>query len=222
LADLSFTSTDAALNFKKRGHTIVSVRLPGSRLEALGRKMESLLVQCCGETNSSPGDTPVNWPALSPSIGLMVVHAHHKDDLPLVALTKSTSKRPFQLVFTRQMPLTHKKKDPYHRWLYTKIDLFITITELLKRDHLEKLPLPFRSCSAALLRRPVSSAERRSFPKTVPDYFPTRRLYYPASLAGWNIKKGQHLVIDALKKNSLVRRFRQGSTSSGMCCGRNP
>jgi glycosyltransferase involved in cell wall biosynthesis len=65
---------------------------------------------------------------------------HHKQDLPLVALAKQWAT--FTFVHTRQMHLPHPKKDPYHRFLYSAIDLFIAITDQLREKALKHLPLP--------------------------------------------------------------------------------
>src|SRR5258706_2304497 len=187
------------VELQKKGHTIVSVRLPGSRLEALG-KNDGIPTRSMMRGNKFfPWRRARQLALIIAEHRVEVVHAHHKDDLPLVALTKSISKRPFQLVFTRQMPLKHKKKDPYHRWLYTRIDLFITITELLKRDALEKLPL-----SADRIRRlyygvPSPPPKSEAFLKE----FLT--LSQPGSFnigvfSRLEFQKGQHQVIEALKK----------------------
>ena len=129
------------VELKQRGHFVLSVRLTGSRLEELGKK-DGILTQCMTRGNKIfPLGNAKNLARLIETHQIDILHAHHSDDLPLVALTKRISKRPFKFVFTRQMPLKHQKKDPYHRWLYTKIDLMITITDLLKRDALEKLPI---------------------------------------------------------------------------------
>ena len=126
------------IELKQKGHTVLSVRLTGSRLEALGEK-DGIPTQSLTRGNKLfPLGNARHLVDLIAEYQIDIVHAHHKDDLPLAALTKSISKRSFKLVFTRQMPLKHKKKDPYHRWLYTKIDLMITITDQLKRDALEK------------------------------------------------------------------------------------
>jgi glycosyltransferase involved in cell wall biosynthesis len=187
------------VELQKKGHTIVSVRLPGSRLEALGKKDGIPTRSMMRGNKFFPWRHSRQLARIIAEHRIDVVHAHHKDDLPLVALTKSTSKRPFQLAFTRQMPLTHRKKDPYHRWLYTKIDLFITITELLKRDALEKLPLPADRVQRLYYGVPSPPSKSEAFLKQ----FLT--LSQPGDFnigvfSRLEFQKGQHLVIEALKK----------------------
>lgn len=176
----------------------MSVRLPGSRLEALG-KQDGIPTRSMMRGNKFfPWRHARQLARLIAEHRIDVVHAHHKDDLPLVALTKSTSNRPFRLVFTRQMPLSHKKKDPYHRWLYTKIDLFITITELLKRDALEKLPIAKDRIQRLYYGVPSPPPKSEVFLKQ----FLT--LSQPGDFnigvfSRLEFQKGQHLVIEALK-----------------------
>ncbi len=71
-----------------------------------------------------------------------IVHVHWKYDLPLTALAKRFSKRPFRLLHTRQMSLPGKKFDPYHRFVYGAMDGFIAITQYIARQARENLPLP--------------------------------------------------------------------------------
>ena len=183
----------------KKGHTILSVRLPGSRLEALGKK-DGIPTRSMTRGNKFfPWRHARQLARLIAEHRIDIVHAHHKDDLPLVALTKSTGNRPFQLVFTRQMPLEHKKKDPYHRWLYTKINLFITITELLKRDALERLPLPADRIQRLYYGVPSPPPKNEAFLK---DFL---TLSQPGDFnigvfSRLEFQKGQHQVIEALTK----------------------
>jgi glycosyltransferase involved in cell wall biosynthesis len=187
------------VEFQKRGHTVVSVRLPGSRLEALGKAAGIPTRSMMRGNKFFPWRHARQLARIISEYRIDVVHAHHKDDLPLAVLTKSMSKRPFQLVFTRQMPLKHKKIDPYHRWLYTRIDLFITITELLKRDALEKLPLATDRVQRLYYGVPSPPPKDEAFLKqfltiSQPGDFNI------GVFSRLEFQKGQHLVIDALKK----------------------
>jgi len=60
-----------------------------------------------------------------------IVHAHWTKDLPLVALAKILSQRKPKLIFTRQMDITRRKNDFYHKMQYSQVNLFLTITEQL-------------------------------------------------------------------------------------------
>ncbi len=71
-----------------------------------------------------------------------VLHMHWGKDLNLAALAKRLCRRPVRLVYTRQMALTRSKRDPYHRWLYQKVDQFVVITDTLRKEANQYLPLP--------------------------------------------------------------------------------
>ena len=187
------------VELQRKGHTVISVRLTGSRLEALGKK-DGIPTRSMSRGNKFfPWRHARQLGRIIAEHRIDIVHAHHKDDLPLAALTKSTSQRPFKLVFTRQMPMKHKKKDPYHRWLYTKIDLFLTITELLKRDALEKLPMPADRVQRLYYGVSAPPPKDEEFLKqfltiSQPGDFTI------GVFSRLEFQKGQHLVIKALKK----------------------
>ena len=78
-----------------------------------------------------------------------VVHMHWGNDLALAALAKALSSRKPALVYTRQMKITRYKTDWYHRFMYSQMDLMLTITRQLedearmfipsRRDHITTL-----------------------------------------------------------------------------------
>ncbi len=61
-----------------------------------------------------------------------IMHMHWGKDLALASLAKRISQRKPKLVYTRQMMITREKKDFYHRFLYSQLDLMLTITRQLE------------------------------------------------------------------------------------------
>jgi len=61
-----------------------------------------------------------------------VVHMHWGKDLALATLAKKLSKTKPKLVYTRQMMITRYKNDFYHRFLYSQLDMMLTITQQLE------------------------------------------------------------------------------------------
>ncbi len=187
------------LELQRKGHQVRSVRLKGSRLEELGNKGGIPTNVLKRRSKFFPWQSARKLAALISEHQIDILHAHHKDDLPLAALTRRISKRPFKLVFTRQMPLAHRKKDPYHRWIYSAIDLLITITDELKKDALEKLPVP----PERILRLYYGVAA----PPPKNEEFITAFLtishqgdFNIGVFSRLEFQKGQHLVIEAVKK----------------------
>jgi L-malate glycosyltransferase len=62
-----------------------------------------------------------------------LVHMHWGKDFALAAFAKVFSSRKPKLVYTRQMMVTRYKNDFYHRFLYSQLDLLLTITRQLEQ-----------------------------------------------------------------------------------------
>ena len=69
-----------------------------------------------------------------------LVHMHWGKDFALAALGKALSKRKPKLVYTRQMMVTRYKNDFYHRFLYSQLDLLLTITRQLEQLYKKFVP----------------------------------------------------------------------------------
>lgn len=135
--------------------------------------------------------------------GIDAIHIHWGRDLSLASLAKWFSKKKPRLVYTRQMQITRNKNDFYHRFIYSQIDVFITITKVL----------------AKLARSFLSEVDKH---KVVPLYYgvqePTKILsikekkqyrekigfsesdFIVALFGRIEEYKGQHVLIDAIAK----------------------
>jgi len=82
-----------------------------------------------------------------------IIHMHWGKDLALAALAKFLSNRKPKLVYTRQMMITRYKNDFYHRFLYSQLDLMLTITQQLEDLCKKFIPGKKRSHPDTLLRR---------------------------------------------------------------------
>jgi glycosyltransferase involved in cell wall biosynthesis len=138
-----------------------------------------------------------------------LVHLHYKFDLPLLALTKILSKKKFALVYTRQMSLPFKKFDPYHKFIYSKVDKFIVITDKLKRQTVNNLPIDqskieriYHGCR----RPPPLTIEEK---KQIKEEFSAGDNFFVGNIARIEHQKGQHIFLQAIhllkKKEFTVR-----------------
>ena len=146
-----------------------------------------------------------------------IIHMHWGKDLPLAALSKSLSKRKPKLVYTRHMKMTRRKEDPYHRFLYRRMDLMLAVTDNLAREAAHFLGEEH----AGKIRRlycgvepptPLPEDRRtalRSLVGISPDEFLVG-LFGRISEA-----KGQHLLIDA-----VLRADRNQEKLSALIVGR--
>lgn len=57
-----------------------------------------------------------------------IVHLHWTKDIPVAVLAKKFAKRTPKLVQTRNMTMTLKKDDLYHRFLYRNLDMMLPVT----------------------------------------------------------------------------------------------
>ena len=69
-----------------------------------------------------------------------LVHMHWGKDFALAAFAKVFSRRKPKLVYTRQMMVTRYKNDFYHRFLYSQLDLLLTITRQLEQLYKKYIP----------------------------------------------------------------------------------
>jgi len=71
-----------------------------------------------------------------------VLHIHWARDLNLAVLAMRLTKRRIKLVYSRHMGITRSKRDLFHRWFYTSIDLFICNSRMVEGQAYRFLPLP--------------------------------------------------------------------------------
>jgi glycosyltransferase involved in cell wall biosynthesis len=138
-----------------------------------------------------------------------LVHLHYKFDLPLLALTKVLSKKKFALAFTRQMSLPGKKFDPYHKFIYSKVDKFIVITEKLKQQAVYNLPIDQSKIERIYYgsrRPPPITMEEK---KKIKEELSFGNNFVVGNIARIEHQKGQHIflhAIDLLQKEGFSVR----------------
>lgn len=131
------------------------------------------------------------------------VHVHWGKDLALAALAKRFSTRSPRLVYTRHMQITRSKKDLYHRWLYRRVDVVLTITEAMTAKVRQCLDEGMSGRVHTLYHgvpapaSPISARQRHDLRSAwgVPD---------DAVLVGLFSRleqpKGQHLLVEAVRR----------------------
>ncbi len=124
-----------------------------------------------------------------------IVHMHFAKDLALASLAKKHY--PCGLVYTRHMDISRSKKDKIHRFLYKEVDRFWTITESMRQQAIDFLPIEEDKIENFYLgvRAPLNSGEMESFFDQ--SEFPRRTLNL-ALYGRMEPKKGQHLFVEAV------------------------
>lgn len=197
LGGLELYFEKCCLWFHKSPHYALFLTLKGSRLE---NRFQIAGLPALNLTTSSKWMSLFNAYKLSNVIenhNIDIVHVHHKDDLLLTALTKLICKKKFLLVHTRQMQIPHSKKDVWHKFIYKKIDLFLTITDQLKEDAIRRIPLEAHKIKKIYYG--VKAPENFS-KKNCTAFFKDKELKENFKIALFSrieYLKGQHLVIEA-------------------------
>ena len=130
-----------------------------------------------------------------------VIHMHWARDLNLAVLAKHFAKRPVKLVYTRQMMITRPKKDLYHRFLYRRVDLFLTITEQLRQLAQQLLPMPnntIKTLYYGVEKPPVLTVNERS--KLRESMGIPQNSFTVGMVGRIEEGKGQHLLVQAVQK----------------------
>jgi len=129
-----------------------------------------------------------------------VLHIHWGKDLLFAVLGKLFSRRKVKLVYTRQMALTRKKNDIYHRFLYRNVDSYLVITRSLYDEALKYLPLEKKRIHILYYGVPKAS---NALVDTCESYITKTGLdtdAFKLAIFGRIEKgKGQHLVVEAVK-----------------------
>lgn len=160
--------------FKGTNHRLTAVTVPESRLNQLlvQSQIEPLLISKKGFLGSIRAAFRLAKHFDENRID--VVHAHYAKDLPIIALAKRLCRRKVLFVHTRQMEMPGSKKDLYHRWVYSQVDHMICVTDKLKRDVLERVPLSPEKISRLYygVPQPSPNSDRQ---KSFLNQFPSSR-----------------------------------------------
>lgn len=180
---------------RSRGHVVYSITRP-----------ETFLFEALNGEMNQPFERPKlrNLFSVASKIAryiearhIDIMHMHWGYDLPLVTVVKRLCRRPVKLIYSRQMQITKSKRDPYHRLLYSQLDLFTAITGKLLKEAQRYLPM--RPCNIDLLRygiTPVESdGDRESFLGDM-GLHPGR--FTIACFSRIEYAKGQHLLLEAV------------------------
>lgn len=125
-----------------------------------------------------------------------VLHMHWNKDLNLAVLAKLFARRNIKLVYSRHMDITRSKRDIFHRFFYSRVDLVLANSNLVTTDCRRFLPMPPENIQ--LLYLGVAAPE-----SATPDcqiFFNnsfTKRKLNIACFGRMEPYKGQHVLVGA-------------------------
>ena len=133
-----------------------------------------------------------------------VLHIHWGNDLLFAVLGKVFSRRKVKLIYTRQMSLTRKKDDIYHRFLYRNVDAYLVITKALYDDAIKYLSLKKEHIHVLYYGVPAASKDKEICKKYISESGMNTNIFRLAIFGRIEKGKGQHLVIEAV--NNLIKQ----------------
>ncbi len=185
----------------------------------LSKELADLKVPTLSFSNKAAKFAPMKAHKLSKFIqenNIDLVHVHWKYDLPLVALTKIFCKRSFKFVHTRQMNMPGKKFDPYHHFIYGKMDKFIAITKYIEKQAKENLPIAKEKIIQIYYGVKVPEYVSRQCTDKLKQELNIKGDFVVGLLGRISEYKGQHLLIEAIeilkKENVKIYAWIVGST----------
>ena len=122
-----------------RGVECVAVGSPGTLYSGRMREIGVKTVELVRRNEWFPWSAAKRLAQLIDAEDVDILHMHWGHDLNLAVFAKRAAERDVKLVYTRQMAITRKKHDVYHRFLYRHVDLYLTITDELAEA--AKLPI---------------------------------------------------------------------------------
>lgn len=130
-----------------------------------------------------------------------IIHIHWTSDLPTMVMAKMMSKKRPKLVQTRHMNMTRFKNDFYHRFLYKKMDMILTVTSQLADQIKKFIPESVRPEVEVLYigsdkAQPLNEEDIKAYRKEIG----VKDEFVIGMVGRIEEAKGQYLLIEAVEK----------------------
>lgn len=129
-----------------------------------------------------------------------VLHIHWGHDLFLAVLAKVLSGSKVKLVYTRQMSLTRKKHDLYHKFVYKKVDAYVVIAQALYNDAKRYLPLNTEHLHLLYYGVPSPAGKKNDCNNYISSSALKADAFKIAIFGRIEQGKGQYLVVEAVRR----------------------
>jgi len=182
-------------------HNVIAVLNTGGKLSAYFREHSVITAEYLEKPSKLlPLITARKLAAIIEREQIDAIHMHWGNDLALAALAKKLSRRKPALVYTRQMKITRYKTDFYHRFMYSQMDLMLTITKQLENEG--KTFIPSRREHINTLYYGVDTPRDLSSPEQIRQQRSELGFgeddFIIGLLGRLEHGKGQHLLIEAM------------------------
>ena len=134
---------------------------------------------------------------------LNILHVSWSKDILIAVMLKLLTPGNIKIIFYRQMKIPHSKKDFYHKFLYSNIDLFLVITDKLKEEAYRNLPIDKDKIKKLTygISKPKSNMKLNKS-----DFMKQNnidpKIFSIGIFSRVEEQKGQHLVLDAINMST--------------------
>lgn len=181
----------------EEGHNCHFALAEGQFLQSLGWRIPLIKLQPV--FRKFPIQTARQLASYIDAHAIDVIHMHWNKDLNLAALAKLLSHRKPKLVYSRHMEITRPKKDFYHRFLYKQVDMVLVISNFVRKQALQYLPLASEKIQLSYLGVPrTRQSTTESCREEYPELFGDEKEFVIGMIGRIEEYKGQHLLLEAV------------------------
>lgn len=199
---LELYAVRCADQLRTRGVDCIAVGSPGTMFSQRMQEQQTKTIPLVSRFDVLPWFAARKLAKIIDNEAVDIIHMHWGHDLNLAVLAKKAARRPVKLVYTRQMAITRNKHDWYHRFLYTHVDLYLTITDELAAAAKQFLPMPKSSIQRLYYGvdrpAPMDLDRREEVRKSLG--IKTNNDFAIGLVGRIEQGKGQHLLIDAVSR----------------------
>lgn len=199
---LELYAVRTAKQLQKRGEDCVAVGAPGTLYTRRMREQGVKTMELVRSVEWFPWVAAKKLAQIIDSEQVNIIHMHWGHDLNLAVFAKRAAQRHVKLVYTRQMAITRRKHDLYHRFLYSHVDLYLTITEELAEMARRCLTMPQNRIKRLYYGvddpTPMNDEQRAEIRKSLG--ISSNKEFAVGLVGRIEPGKGQHVLIDAMRQ----------------------
>jgi len=137
---LEIQALEVTAHLRERGHAVVLACSAGSRLASEARARSIPVIECGVPGIRLPGAV---WKISRylRSHRTQIVHCQHSGDLSAVVPAADISGTRPKILLSKRVGSYVSKRDPFHRYTYSRVALVLAISEVIHRNVLETTPV---------------------------------------------------------------------------------
>lgn len=138
---LELQALEMSKQLQRRKHRVWLACLRNSRLEAAAREAQ-LHVLALRQRGAFALIAVAQLARLIRRECIDIIHCQHSHDLNAVVFARDLSREPCPILLSKRVGSYVRKKDLYHRYIYSKVDRVLAISDVIHRNVLETTTVP--------------------------------------------------------------------------------